>query len=272
MEKKNIVLKLGGSLLTDKSSPYTLRENTLKRVAQEIKECIELGLIGDLVIINGVGSFGHPPVLEHNLQKGFRNKEQLIELSKTQHIVNLFRNKISKCLLDVGIPINLMHTSSIMTGTAMKITDYSLNALKGFLSLGMVPLIGGDMMYDEKMGFSVCSGDQIATLITREIGADTLIFATDVPGIYDKDPNFNSNAVLIKKINVTEIEQLLGDKESSIQVDASGGMKGKLMSLFAATDISKKGLKVFIISMMKSGTLKSLLQDQIINMTEVIFN
>ncbi|MFW9896015.1 MAG: amino acid kinase, partial [Candidatus Thorarchaeota archaeon] len=154
MEKKAVVLKLGGSLLTDKSNPYTLRENALKVVAQEIKECIDLGLIEELGIIHGVGSFGHPPVLKHNLHKGFRNPDQLKKLSKTQHIVNSYRSEIAKNLLDVGIPVNLMHTSSLLTGNAMRITDYSLNALKGFLSLGMVPLIGGDMMYDDKMGFS----------------------------------------------------------------------------------------------------------------------
>ena len=82
-----LVIKLGGSLLTDKLTAYKLRESVLKAVAVEIKECIDLGLIKSLVIVHGVGSFGHPPVLKYNLHKGFRNKDQLISMSKTQQIV-----------------------------------------------------------------------------------------------------------------------------------------------------------------------------------------
>ncbi len=162
-----VILKLGGSLLTDKSTPYKLREKVLKAVAVEIKECIELELIKSLVIVHGVGSFGHPPVLKYNLHKGFRNKNQLVSMSKTQQIVNEFRKTIASTFLKEGVPINLMHASSMVVGNKMVIIDHAFNSLKGFLSLGMVPLIGGDMMYDKSMGFSVCRGDQIAVIHSR---------------------------------------------------------------------------------------------------------
>ncbi|MFX0034897.1 MAG: isopentenyl phosphate kinase [Candidatus Hermodarchaeota archaeon] len=271
MNKKIIVLKLGGSLLTDKSIPFKLRDNILNSVVKEIKECIDLGLIEELVVIHGVGSYGHPPVLKYNLHKGFKSPSQLIPLSETQYIVNNYRNMIAKSFLDLDIPINLMHASSIIVGESMKITDYYFKALRGYLSLGMVPLIGGDMMYDKNMGFSVCGGDQLAVIISREIGAEYLIFATDVLGIYDKDPKDNPNALLLKEININEIEQLLERKEVVNKIDASGGMRGKLISLISAKDLIKKGLKVSVISMIKRDTLKNYLQEQDINVTKIVF-
>ncbi|GAH52134.1 unnamed protein product [marine sediment metagenome] len=66
--KDVLVFKLGGSLLTGKSTPYTLREEIIKSVAVEIKECIDLGLIKSLVIVHGVGSFGH--LTAHNHRRG----------------------------------------------------------------------------------------------------------------------------------------------------------------------------------------------------------
>jgi len=132
--KDLIVLKLGGSLFTDKSTPYKLREGVIKAVAAEIKECIDLGLIKNLVIVHGVGSFGHPPVLKYNLHKGFRNKDQLISMAKTQQIVNELRSAIAISFTEEGVPINLMHASSMIVGNKMVITDYNLNSLKGFLS------------------------------------------------------------------------------------------------------------------------------------------
>jgi isopentenyl phosphate kinase len=270
MNKKSIVLKLGGSLLTDKSIPYKLRENTLNAVVQEIKECMALGLLEELVIIHGVGSYGHPPVLKHNLHKGFKSPDQLILLSETQHIVNKYRSSIVKAFLDIGIPINLMHASSITVGKNMKITDCFFKALKGYLSLGMVPLIGGDMMYDEKMGFSVCGGDQLAVIISREIGANYLIFATDVLGIYDKDPKNDPDALLLKKINIKEIEQLIEKNELKSQIDASGSMRGKMISLISAKDLIEKGLKVSILSMIKTNYLKYYLQGHEIDATKIV--
>ncbi|MBY9015149.1 MAG: amino acid kinase [Candidatus Lokiarchaeota archaeon] len=267
-----LVIKLGGSLLTDKSTAYKLRENVIKAVAVEIKECIDLGLIKSLVIVHGVGSFGHPPVLKYNLHKGFRNKDQLISMSKTQQIVNEFRKTIASTFLEEGIPINLMHASSMVVGNKMVITDYSFSSLKGFLSLGMVPLIGGDMMYDTSMGFSVCSGDQLAVVLSRVLLAKQLLFATDVPGVFDKDPKSGEHAHLLREININEIEQFLSTKNETAKNDASGKMRGKLLSLALIRDQIQEGLKVAILSMNKKGILKNYLKGEESELTKIIYN
>ena len=269
-EKKTTILKLGGSLLTDKSTPYTLRKNRLRAISLEIKECIDLGLIENLVLIHGVGSYGHPPVLKYNLHEGFKDKKQLIHLSETQKIVNNYRNIITQSLFDVGIPINLMHASSMIVGKKMIIAEYMLKSLKGYLSLGMVPLIGGDMIYDEIMGFSVCGGDQLATLLARELNVDRLIFGTDVAGVYDYDPKTNPDAILFKEIKIDKIEQILQEMDESTISDASGKMKGKLHSIVSCQDLIESGLEVFIITMMENDNLKALLNGQPFRGTKII--
>jgi isopentenyl phosphate kinase len=270
--KDLIVLKLGGSLLTNKSTPYKLREEILKAVAVEIKECIDLGLIKSIVLVHGVGSYGHPPVLKYNLHKGFRNKDQLISMSKTQQIVNEFRETIATTFLEEGIPINLMHASSMVVGSKMVIADHAFSPLKGFLSLGMVPLIGGDMMYDTSMGFSVCSGDQLAVVLSRVLQADKLLFATDVAGVFDIDPKLGAHAQLLKEIDINEVEQLLTKTNETAKTDASGKMQGKLRSLISIKDRIREGLEVVILSMNKKGTLKNYLKGQESELTKIIYN
>ena len=266
-----IVLKLGGSLLTDKSTPYKLREEVIKAVAVEIKECIDLGLIKNLVIVHGVGSCGHHPVLKYNLHKGFRNKDQLISMSKTQQIVNVFRKTIATTFLEEGIPINLMHASSMVVGNKMVIANHSFSPLKGFLSLGMVPLIGGDMMFDTSMGFSVCGGDQLAVVLSRELHAKQLLFATDVPGVFDKDPKLGERAQLLREININEIEQLFNKTNETANDDASGKMRGKLLSLISIKDQIQEGLEVVILSMKQKGVLKNYLKGQESELTKIIY-
>lgn len=270
MEKKITVIKLGGALITDKSTPYKMREDIIETAAEEIKECIDLGLIEGLVIVHGVGSFGHPPVLKYELYKGFKNQGQLMHLSNTQQIVNQLRNKIAEIFQNNDIPINLLHASSMVIGNKMKITEYMFEALKGYLSLGMVPLIGGDMMYDNGMGFSVCSGDQLSVVISREIKAHRLIFATDVAGIYDSDPKINKEASLIREINMNEVETIIKQLDESKAADASGRMKGKLMTLISIKDLIKNGLEPVILSMMQPNILKNFLEGKDISVTRVI--
>jgi len=269
MEKKITVIKLGGALITDKSTPYKMREAIIETVANEIKECLDMGLIEGLVLVHGVGSYGHPPVLKYELYKGFRSPEQLMHLSNTQQIVNQLRNKIAEIFQNSGIPINLLHASSIVIGNKMKITDYMFEALKGYLSLGMIPLIGGDMMYDNGMGFSVCSGDQLSVVISREIKAHHLIFATDVAGIYDSDPKINKEASLIKEININEVETIIKQLDESKAADASGRMKGKLMTLISIKDLIKNGLEPVILSMRQPNVLKNFLEGKDVPVTKV---
>ncbi len=269
LPKKLTIIKLGGALLTDKSTPYTSNDSTIKEVAREIKECIDSGLIEDLIIVHGVGSFGHPPVLEHKLHHGFQGTHQLIPLSQTQLNVNKFRIFLTNELIDVGIPVNLLHSSSIFASEKMKISDFFLESIKGFLSLGMVPLIGGDMIFDKKMGFCVGSGDQISTLLSKELLADKMIFATDVSGIHEKDPKLVPDSPIIKNLNVKDLEEVINNMDNSILKDASGAMKGKLKSLMVLKEQILKGFEISIISMKSYGNLISLLKGNLIDFTKI---
>ena len=107
-------------------------------------------------------------------------------------------------------------------------------------------------------------------LISREVEANNLIFATDVSGIYNKNPKTNTDAVLLNQISINEIKQIIEKAEESGKVDASGGMKGKLTSLISAIDLIKKGLRVAITCMLKCGNLKSYLEKKSGTITEII--
>ncbi|MFQ5977502.1 MAG: isopentenyl phosphate kinase [Candidatus Heimdallarchaeota archaeon] len=259
MKDELTIIKLGGALLTDKSTPYTAREPIFGAVAREIKECIDSGLIQSLILLHGVGSYGHPPVLEHKLHKGFQQPEQRLLLSKAFLIVNKLRFMLVKELQEAGLPVFMMYSSSMATAEKMKMKHYFLDALKGWLEVGMIPVIGGDMLPDMAMGWSVGSADQLGVVLSRSLGANKLIFATDVAGIYEGDPKISPNAPLIAKVNLDEFEETLA-KMGAGHNDASGAMKGKLKALVPAKDLVERGLEVSIISMMAPGHLKALLK------------
>jgi isopentenyl phosphate kinase len=61
-----IVLKIGGSVVTDKNQASTPRPEQIRRIAAEIKE----GKSSKLVLIHGAGSFGHHQAREFGLKSG----------------------------------------------------------------------------------------------------------------------------------------------------------------------------------------------------------
>ena len=270
MEKELTVIKLGGSLLTDKSKPYEARTSVIASTARELRECIDEGLIESLIVVHGVGSFGHPPVLEYKLYKGFTGPEQFIPLSKTQGIVNEFRLMITKEFQEAGLPVNLLHPSSMVVAEKMRIVRTSFEPLKGWMTMGMIPILGGDLLYDTIMGFSVGSGDELAITLARQLGAKRLLFAMDEAGIYDDNPKKNPHARLLREIDIDSLDSIINDLKQIGDVDASGAIRGKLTSIGLVKDLVKKGLETSLLSMMKYGNLKALLKGQDIDCTKIV--
>ncbi|MDD1770635.1 MAG: hypothetical protein LUO79_06075 [Methanomassiliicoccales archaeon] len=261
-----LVLKLGGSLITDKSRPYSLRTETIKAVSREIKGCLDDKLVNQLIVVHGVGSYGHPPVIEHKLHKGFIDPDQLLPLSRTQNKVGELRDVLTSSLQDAGIPIILFHTSSIASAEKGRIVSMHLDAVRGFLKVGMVPVLGGDMVSDSAMGFSVGSGDQVASILAREFHATDLVFATDVAGVYESDPKLKPEARLIRELSLGNLQSL---SAGNAVVDASGAMRGKLTNLEGLRDELRAGLRVNIISMMEPGRLRRLLSGEEVEGTQI---
>jgi glutamate 5-kinase len=134
------------------------------------------------------------------------------------------------------------------------------------MKVGMVPTLGGDMVQDSVMGFCVGSGDQVATILAKELHATDLVFATDVPGVYDSDPKANPNAKLIEDLSLDDRKHL---SASDSRMDASGAMYGKLTNLEGLRGELKDGLRTSIISMMEPGRLRRLLAGEVVGGTRI---
>ena len=61
-----ILLKLGGSLLTNKNKPFSIREDVVRNAVQQIIEAND-----KLILIHGGGSFGHPLAKKYKISKGY---------------------------------------------------------------------------------------------------------------------------------------------------------------------------------------------------------
>lgn len=255
------ILKLGGALLTDKQQPFALRPAILAQVAAEIRTCMDAGLITRLLLVHGVGSFGHPPVVAHRLHKGFQSSAQLIHLTYAQNRVLELRLALADACHRAGLAVATILPSSCMTADNFTLQQTFLEPVTGFLELGMIPLLGGDVLVDGRTGFSVCGGDSIAVELAHAYGAARLIFATAVDGIHDRDPAQHPGTKRLGQLSLRDVATSARLERRS-RVDASGAMAGKLDAVQRAHAAMAAGLRVDVISMFTPGSLSALLRGE----------
>jgi isopentenyl phosphate kinase len=118
-----------------------------------------------------------------------------------------------------------------------------------------------------KKGFAVLSGDQLATHLAVELKASQLIFATDVDGIFDANPNLNSNARLISELTSGSALQVVEKARVSTAPDVTGGMAGKIMEAVVA---ASKGIPVFFINLTKDERLTKVILGQEVRCSKIL--
>jgi len=153
-----ILLKLGGSLLTDKNKPFSLREDVLRSVIEQIIDANK-----KIILIHGGGSFGHPLAKKYNISTGIDSSisNQILGLSETHQSMNRFNSYIINSFLEQNYPALSVQASSIFIKDSQIISTYSIDIIETALDLNILPILYGDIILDKQGSFSIISGDRI---------------------------------------------------------------------------------------------------------------
>lgn len=255
MRKKLVLLKIGGSVITDKkNNNKKIKKQNLKRIADEIfQEWKKEGF--SLVIVHGVGSFGHILAKKFDLKGGYKNPEQIRALSDIYSDLAELNGIVIEYLRRNGIPATLFKISSSWLLNNRELKNGNVNLIERMLDLGIVPVLHGDVLLDEKLKFSILSGDYIIYHLAKSLKADRVILGTDTDGVFDCDPVLNKNSKLLKEINTEIIKGIsLGESRS---IDVTGGMKGKINELLKLAEL---GIGSEIINIAQKGILEKALE------------
>jgi len=229
--KDLIILKIGGSVITDKFSKIPkINPENLKRVSEEIASVYDKEKM-PLIIIHGVGSYGHVIVNKTGIDKGIKIEKQLKDFAETQRLQNELDCIVTKHLIEKGIPAIPCQASSFAVMDSGKLIHMDISAIEGLLDIGMVPVLYGVPAYDKNQKCSILSGDQIAPYLAVKLNAKKIIHATNVDGVFTSDPNKNPDAKLIPEINSKNIGQVKKWLTGSTATDVTGGMFGKVSEL-----------------------------------------
>jgi len=240
-----VIVKLGGSVITDKSRPFTLNDDVIVRLGRELSEA---SARRDLILVHGGGSYAHPVAKRYSVSEGFRDERSLEGFVETSRIVRRLGFEVVSRLVEGGLRAIHLPAASLFITRSGRISSCNLEPIFSALRIGAVPVTSGDVVFDRDLGFTVLSGDSIAAYLSMRLRAERLIYAINLDGIYVRDRLTGEVRVAEELSRGMRIEPLAGSGE-----DVTGGIINKLEEGFLAAE---SGVEVLIVNGMVEGRLR----------------
>ena len=228
-----IMLKIGGSVITDKSGTCAINHERLASVASAVAGSRASGL----VIVHGAGSCGHPEAKQYGLEHGVA-AGHATGIAITHHAVSRLNREVVAALREHGTEALGVHPLHGAFADKGRIVAFESLHLEKMLALGMVPVIHGDVVMDRSLGACIISGDQLVRCLAPLLGTARVGLATDVPGVL-------KGGAVVPVITPASADTL--QVGSSTYTDVTGGMRGKINELL---DLARAGVgsEIFHVS------------------------
>lgn len=250
-----IFLKLGGSLITDKTIPYTVRPDKLASLADEIKSALAADPNLRLVIGHGSGSFGHFAVKEHFPQLEIRDKKDWIGFSEVWYRASQLNRHVMDALHDARIPAIAIQPSASVISKNGTVEDWDLAPLERAIEAGIVPVIYGDMIFDTVKGGTVLSTEVLMFHLAHQLKPSRILLAGLEAAVW---ADFPERSQRVEKVTPGTYDAIAGKVGGSHGADVTGGMKSKVEEMLRLVGEFPQ-MTVQIFSGEESGNLEKVL-------------
>lgn len=196
-KKRRVLLKLSGEALAG-SRKTGFDEETVQKVAAQVKKSADQGV--EIAIVIGGGNFwrGRSSTAIERVKAD--QIGMLATVMNCIYVSEIFRSNGMQTEIFTPFPVGTMTV------------PFSKDAADEALSAGKVVFFGGGT------GHPFFSTDTGVVLRAAEMGADEILLAKAVDGIYDSDPKLNPNA---KKYDTITIEEVVEKKLGVMDLAAS---------------------------------------------------
>ncbi|HTY14277.1 MAG TPA: isopentenyl phosphate kinase [Methanoregulaceae archaeon] len=214
---ERMLLKIGGSVITDKAVPGSIRNDEIGRIAQVIASRPDLALL----LVHGAGSCGHPEASRFHINEGVSEKNKA-GIYETHRAVACLNARVVGSLREAGTEAVGVHLLSAGYANNGRLVSCEFPQVGAMIGLGIVPVLHGDVVMDLTKGASIISGDQLVSILPGPLGITRIGVATDVPGVL-------RHGEVVREITPESKDDL--EIGTSGHTDVTGGMSGKVGEL-----------------------------------------
>lgn len=224
------LVKLGGSLITDKTVPNTFRPDIAARIAQELAAAhSQLGNTG-LIIGHGSGSFGHVAARQYRTMEGVKTPEQWRGFAHVARAASELNHLLTAALAAAGLPVMTISPSASGLAHDGRLIQMAVEPLQALCAHGLIPVVHGDVCLDEVRGGTIISTETVFFFLARHLPVTRILLLGEVDGVYAQDGRIIDR---ITPQTLPEIEAALGAARG---VDVTGGMDAKVRDMVALVE------------------------------------
>jgi len=239
--KELVFLKLGGSLITDKTQPYTPLLDVIDDLALQIAMTLKTQPNLRLVIGHGAGSFGHVAASEYKTRDGYPRPSPLAHRERDANEDNYWKgfaevwyqasslNRfVMKALHKAEVSAISLPPSSSVIASDGKVSVWETTPIRMALSSRIVPVIFGDVVFDEIRGGTILSTEDLFMHLARALSPERILLAGLESAVWADFPARTKRIAQIRPGTFDEISEGLG---KSTGADVTGGMESKVKQM-----------------------------------------
>ena len=246
-----VFLKLGGSAITDKRREAMAREDVIHQIVREVKRARDANPALELLIGHGSGSFGHFAARKF----GFGERGNWRAYAETGASAARLTRLVTDIFLAEGIPVVAMQPSASARCRDGELIELATAPVQTALAHKLVPLVHGDVAFDETRGMAIASTEMIFAYLAPILKPARIILAGIVDGVFTADPLQDASAQLIRTITPVNFPQIESQLRGSHGVDVTGGMIAKVKVMLALAQ-REPTMRVQIVSAVRAGVIE----------------
>lgn len=228
-----IFLKLGGSLITDKSRPYTARVEKIRELAEQIARALREQPALRLLLGHGSGSFGHTAAREYRTREGVppespeagRYWQGFAEVGYQARRLHVL---VMDALREADAPALSLPPSAAVVARDGKVERWDLEPLQRALSAGLLPVIHGDVVFDRARGGTILSTEELFAHLAHALRPQQILVAGLEAGVW---ADFPARTRLVEQIEPGAFAGIRTGVGPAVGADVTGGMAEKVRLL-----------------------------------------
>jgi isopentenyl phosphate kinase len=262
--KELVFLKLGGSLITDKTQPYTPQLDIIEDVALQISTALQNQPNLRLILGHGSGSFGHVAASEYHTRDGFPRPSPLIhrERDKTEenywkgfsevwYQASALNRFVMKALHKTNVPALALPPSANVIASDGQVSIWETTSIRMALAAGIVPVIYGDVTFDEIRGGTILSTEDLFSHLARALNPERILLAGLESAVWEDFPTRTRRIETITPKTFSDISAGVGKADGA---DVTGGMEAKVTQMLDLVQQNPE-LKIQIFSGAEPGNI-----------------
>src|SRR5678815_1011720 len=263
--KELVFLKLGGSLITDKTQPYTPLLDVMDDLALQIKTALQTHPNLRLVLGHGAGSFGHVPASEYKTRDGLppqptpltHRQRDVSEdnywkgFAEVWYQASALNRYVMKALHNVGVQAIALPPSASVIASNGQVSFWETTPIRMALAAGIVPVVFGDTVFDEVRGGTILSTEDLFMFLANALSPERILLAGLEAAVW---ADFPARTKMVEKLTPESFNEIKANVGKSAAADVTGGMESKVKQMLDAVTASPE-MTVQIFSGVEPGNI-----------------